>query len=160
MMKIDSIRKSVMRERHRQAFSLIEVMMVIGLLTATASVAMFRFGREPKLDPARQSAQEFVAALRAARELAIKQDASVTILIDQKSPETRWMFSIAGNANGVASRWEVCTAGDAIIEGTSIPIRINAAGNASYAGDWTIRGQNDFRVTLEPIGARVTMKAL
>jgi len=159
-MNVVSIRKNVMIDRNRHAFSLFEVMMVIGLLTATASVAMFRFGGEPKLDPARQSAQEFVAALRAARELAIQKDAPVTILIDQESPPARWMFSIAGNANGSASRWEVCAAGDAIVEGTSIPIRIDAAGNASYTGDWTIRGQSDFRVTLEPIGARVTMKAL
>jgi Tfp pilus assembly protein FimT len=144
----------------RHGVSMIEALVVVVLISVTASAAILGLSSVPPIDPARQAAQSFVTAIREARELAIKKQSPVTITLDNNSNPARWIFDAAAGAHGAGSRWDLITEVDSQVDGTAIPIRIDASGNASYFGEWKIRGTGSYQVTLEPMGGRVTMKSL
>ncbi len=146
--------------RARLGVSLIEALMVVLLLSATAAAAVFRVSQVSVIDPARQSAQSFTSSVRSARELAITRNAAVTLTLDLKSRPARWVFASAASGYGPASTWDLPIEGNAEVDGTTQSIRLDGNGNASYFGEWKFRGTAAFYVSLEPIGAKVTMKAL
>ncbi|MGV3484629.1 MAG: GspH/FimT family pseudopilin [Planctomycetaceae bacterium] len=144
----------------RQGVSMVEAMVVVLLVSATASTALFKLSSAGSMDPARQSAQSLAETLRTARELAVSQQTAVTVTPDLKSSPARWSIQAAQNANGPAKCWDLALEAAAKVDGTMIPIRFDGAGNASYTGEWKFLGENGYYVRLEPIGARVTMKAI
>ena len=144
----------------RRGVSLIEALTVIVLVSATASTAIFKISSASPIDPARQSAQSFAETLREARQLAITYQAPVTVSLDLKSQPARWVFKAAQSAQGPAKDWDLPVEGATAVEGTCSPIRFDGAGNASYFGEWKFRGAPGYYVRLEPMGARVSMKAI
>jgi len=140
--------------------STIETLVVIMMLTVATSFAIFRASLKPNKDPARECAQCFVSAIRDARELSIKKQTPVTVVLDKKAKPVRWVFTTAAGSHGLVSKWELPVDNAATVDGTVIPIRFDDSGNASYLGEWKIRGNSGYQVTLEPIGAKVTLKAL
>ncbi len=153
-------RKQSRPARNRFGVSLIEALLVVLILSATATAAIFKMSLVKTVDPARQSAQSFVAMLNTARELAITKQSTVTVTLEQKSTPARWVFAAAASQYGPASQWDLPLEGSADVSGTTTPIRLDGAGNASYFGEWKIQGTNGYYVALEPIGARVTLKPL
>lgn len=150
----------IRRVNLRHGVSVIEALLVVVVVTATASTAIFKLSSSVAVDPARQSAQGLAENLRIARELAIKMQAPVTLTLDQKSKPGRWVFTAASGLNGPGTRWELPLDDQVELDGTLIPIRLDGAGNASYFGEWRFRGANGYCVRLEPIRGRVTMKSI
>lgn len=146
--------------RFRNGVSVIEALLVVVVVTATASTAIFKMSSSVAVDPARQSAQDLAENLRIAREVAIKMQAPVMLTLDQKSKPGRWVFNAASSANGPGTRWELPLDDQIEFDGTLTPIRLDAAGNASYFGEWRFHGLNGYCVRLEPMRARVTMKSI
>lgn len=144
----------------RHGVSMIEALMVVVVISATASAAVFRMSSPVTIDPARQTAQSFVTAMREARDLAMKKQSPVTVTLNQTSTPARWMFTSAAGVNGPATQWDLALEENAKVDGTTLPIRFDPSGNASYFGEWKISGSGGYHVTLEPMGARVTMKSL
>jgi Tfp pilus assembly protein FimT len=148
------------RARCRRGVSIIEVTVVVLLVSATASAAVFRMSSAPVEDPARIAAQSLITAIRDARTLAIEHQSPITISLDPNSKPARWVFNASPGVKGNASRWEVALDDATQVEGTQVPIRLDRSGNASYLGNWKIRSASGYQVTLEPIGARAMMKSL
>jgi|GEM_PF-2642752 len=146
--------------RLRRGASIIEALMVVLMISATASAAVFWMSSPVSVDPARQTAQSFVAAMRDARDLAMKKQSPVTVILNQTSNPARWMFTSAAGVNGPAKQWDLALEENAKVDGTTLPIRFDPSGNASYFGEWKISGTGGYHVTLQPMGARVTMKSL
>jgi hypothetical protein len=140
--------------------SAVEAIAVVLLISTTAVAATYKMSSAPPIDPARVSAQSFAEMLRDARETAIKNHSRITVSLDQSSSPARWTFCSTQSTNSSPSKWELPVDQDVKVEGTIVPIRIDDHGNASYFGEWKFVGQTGYHVTLQPIGARVTMKAI
>jgi type II secretory pathway pseudopilin PulG len=146
--------------RRRDGISLIEVLTVVLVLAVSATVAIFKLSSARTADPARQSAQSFIAMLNKARELAIAKETPVTVTLDTKCQPSKWIFASAAGKCGPAAQWDLPIEGLAQVAGTTVPIRLDCAGNASYFGEWRFLATNRYSVVLEPIGARIALKAL
>jgi type II secretory pathway pseudopilin PulG len=144
----------------RRGVSLVEALMVVLILSVTATIAVVNVSSVTAIDPARQSALSFTEMLRSARELSITNQAPITLSLDRKAVPPSWRFVATGSAYGPSTSWDLPLPKDVVVDGTEVPIRFDAAGNASYVGNWKLSGMGRYQVMLEPIGARVTMKVI
>ena len=148
------------RCRHsRRGVSALELIVVLLLVTASVGAASLIMPGPSSTDMARESAAAFAAALREARDSAVKDHHITTVMLDQTRSPSRWIFAATAGFQGQKREWELPIEGNVKIEGTNIPIRIDDHGNASYFGQWTFTCENKFNVTLQPIGANVTLKS-
>lgn len=146
--------------RTRAGVSAVEAIAAVLLISTTAVAATYKMSSAPPIDPARLSAQSFAETLRGARETAIKNHSKITVSLDQSTSPAKWTFCSSQALSSSPTKWELPLEQDVKIEGTNVPIRIDDHGNASYFGEWKFVGQTGYQVTLQPIGARVTMKAI
>jgi len=144
----------------RAGVSVVEAIAAVLLISTTAVAATYKMSSASPIDPARLSAQSFAETLRGARETAIKNHSKVTVSLDQSISPAKWTFCSSQALSASPATWELPLEQNVKIEGTNVPIRIDDHGNASYFGEWKFLGETGYQVTLQPIGARVTMKAI
>ncbi len=149
-----------LRDKSRRGVSLLEALMVVLLLSATATATIFQVSNLSVLDPAKQSMHSLVTSLRNARDMATQSQADVVVTLDQTSKPNRWVFDAQPGPYVAASHWELVIEESVRVDGTSAPIRFTPDGSASNFGEWKIQGKEGYYVSLEPIGGKVTMIGL
>jgi type II secretory pathway pseudopilin PulG len=149
-----------LRSTNPRGFSTLETLVVVAIVTAGTSFAVYQASTRQNSDSARECAQCFVTAIRDACELSIEKQISVTMNLDPKTKPVRWVFRAAAGSHGPDSTWDLPVDEGMTVSGTVVPIRFNGSGNASYFGEWQIQGRRSYKVTLEPVGAKVSMKNL
>lgn len=144
----------------RRGATIVEVagfLLVVSIAVSAAALKVSGLGRQ---DSARLAAHELTSTIRNARELAIKNDTRVEIVLDRAQAPCRWVFRSADSPKSPAATWIVMPMSEIEIEGTNTPIRIDSSGNASYAGSWTLAdGKERYEVVISPIGGQVSMRA-
>lgn len=144
----------------RRGVSLLEVLAVVVLATAALTAGVFKFSPAAAHDPAKQAAHELSSALRDARDLAVKHGTPVDLVWDLTGRGGRWMIKPTNRLAGESSDRIVAMPRGVTVDGTTVPIRFNSSGNASYTGTWTLCGEQRYEVTLAPVGAKVAMRVL